>query len=142
LRYVLDASVATKWLLPEVDSPAALVVLDGAQTGRISLVAPALIGLEFGHVLGNELRRGRCDSATADRLWSAFRSLPVTLVSARLLQDRAFFLSVTQRITIYDAVYLAVAEAEHAPLITADPALMAAIGSSDGRIIHMGAVSI
>jgi predicted nucleic acid-binding protein len=140
LRYVIDASVATKWLLPEVDSPTALAVLDGAQTDRLSLVAPSLIGLEFGHVLGKELRRGRCDSPTADRLWSAFRALPISLVSARRLQDRAFLLSVTQRITIYDSLYLAVAEAEDAPLITADAGLIAAVAASGLRVVHMGAV--
>jgi len=113
LRYVIDASVATKWLLPDGDSPSALKVLDAALARRITLVAPALIGLEFGHVLGKELRRGRCDAATAERLWSAFRGLPMALVSARLLQDRAFLISITRRVTIYD---------------------------SDSRVLHMDAV--
>ena len=139
MRYVIDASVATKWLLPEVDSSGALSILDAAQASRISLIAPALLGLEFGHVLGKELRRGRCDLATANRLWSAFRSLPITLVSARLLQDRAFEISVTRRITIYDALYLAVADAENVQLITADAGLIAAVGH-DRRVVHMDTV--
>jgi predicted nucleic acid-binding protein len=140
LRYVIDAGVATKWLLPEGDSPSALKVLDAALARRITLVAPALIGLEFGHVLGKELRRGRCDAATAERLWSAFRGLPMALVSARLLQDRAFLISVTRRITIYDSVYVAVAELEDVPLITADAGLIAAFTGSDSRVLHMDAV--
>ena len=107
---------------------------------RITLVAPALIGLEFGHVLGKELRRGRCDAATAERLWSAFRGLPMALVSARLLQDRAFLISVTRRITIYDSVYVAVAELEDVPLITADAGLIAAFTGSASRVLHMDAV--
>lgn len=142
MRYVIDASVATKWLLPEVDSSSALAVLDAAQAGRIALIAPALIGLEFGHVLGKELRRGRSDIATAERLWSAFRSLPITLVSARSLQDRAFLIAVTRRVTIYDALYVAVAEAENLRLITADAGLIAAGGGPDQRIVHMDAVSL
>ncbi len=140
MRYVIDASVATKWLLPEGDSPSALKVLDAAMARRITLVAPALIGLEFGHVLGKELRRGRCDAATAERLWSAFRGLPMALVSARLLQDRAFLISVTRRITIYDSVYVAVAELEDVPLITADAGLIAAFTGSASRVLHMDAV--
>ena len=139
MRYVIDASVVTKWLLPEVDSSAALAILDTAQAGGISLVAPALLGLEFGHVLGKELRRGRCDLATAHSLWSAFRGLPISLVSARHLQDRAFEISVTRRITIYDALYLAVADAENVQLITADAGLIAALGD-DRRVVHMDTV--
>ena len=142
MRYVLDASVVTKWLLPEVDSPAALAILDGALSGHLALMAPALLGLEFGHVLGNERRRGRCDLETADRLWSAFRGLPVTLVSARLLQDRAFRLSLDLRITIYEAIYLAVAEADGAPLITADSGLITATGGSDHRVVLMDTVTL
>ena len=142
MRYVIDASVATKWLLPETDSSAALTVLDAAQASRVALVAPALIGLEFGHVPGKELRRGRCDAATAGRLWSAFRGLPIALVSARVLQDRAFLLSVTRRITMYDALYVAVAEAEGVPLITADAGLIAALKGSDSRIVHMHAARL
>ena len=141
MRFVIDASVATKWLLPEVDSPSALAVLDAAQTGRIELIAPALLGLEFGHVLGKELRRGRCDIATAERLWSAFRGLPITLVSAHSLQDRAFLLAVTRRITIYDALYVAVAEMENLRLITADAGLIVAGGGPDQQIVHMNAVT-
>ena len=37
MRYVIDASVATKWLLPEADSSSALTVLDAAQ--RTGLIA-------------------------------------------------------------------------------------------------------
>lgn len=132
----------TKWLLPEADSSSALNVLDAAQASRIALVAPALIGLEFGHVLGKELRRGRCDAATAERLWSAFRGLPITLVSARLLQDRAFLLSVTRRITIYDALYVAVAELEDVPLISADAGLIAAFTGPDRRVLPTDAVDL
>ena len=142
MRYVIDASVATKWFLPEADSSSALAILDAAQTSQIVLVAPAVIGLEFGHVLGKELRRGRCDAATAERLWSAFRGLPMTLVSDRRLQDRAFLLSITRRITIYDALYVAVAEVEGVPLITADAGLIAAVNGSDSPVIHMDAVSL
>ena len=142
MRYVIDASVAIKWLLPEADSQSALTVLDAAQAGRIVLVAPALICLEFGHVLGKELRRGRCDTPTAERLWSAFRSLPITLASDRLLHDRAFLLSVARRITIYDALYVAVAELEGIPLITADVGLLAALNGSGSRIIHMDTVGL
>ncbi len=43
---------------------------------------------------------------------------------------------------MYDALYVAVAEAEGVPLITADAGLIAAVSASDNRIIHMDAVSL
>lgn len=43
---------------------------------------------------------------------------------------------------MYDAVYVAVAEAEGVPLITADAGLIAAVEGSDTRLVHMDAVRL
>ena len=43
---------------------------------------------------------------------------------------------------MYDALYVAVAEAEGVPLITADAGLIAALKGSDSRIVHMHAVRL
>ena len=53
-RYVVDASVAIKWVLPETHSEAALRL----QHSNHHLHAPTFATLELGNVLIKKVRRG------------------------------------------------------------------------------------
>ena len=52
-KVVVDASVAAKWFLPEIHSPAAERLLDPS----IVLCAPDLIVPELGNIVWKKLRR-------------------------------------------------------------------------------------
>lgn len=57
--YVLDASVAIKWLLPVEDEPhadIALRVLQDARDGRIGLISPPHLTYEIGHAITRAVR--------------------------------------------------------------------------------------
>lgn len=78
--YVLDASVAAKWVLPnEPLTVNADALLRGYTEGRVSLVVPDLFFAEFGNVLWKAEQYGRCgarviDTAMAKMLAHEFRS--------------------------------------------------------------------
>jgi len=51
-RYVVDASVAIKWFIPEIHSEASLQ----ARRSGTRLHVPALLTLELGNVLAKKIR--------------------------------------------------------------------------------------
>jgi predicted nucleic acid-binding protein len=58
MKYVLDASVALKWVLPEVDSEAALALREEFREGLCDLLSPDLLPAEIDHALARAERRG------------------------------------------------------------------------------------
>jgi len=118
---VVDASVAAKWVIAEIGSDRANELR--TETG---LIAPSLIAAEIGSALWKAVRRG--DVARADALL-AIRAvlLPFdTIVANEELHQRALEIAIDLRHPIYDCFYLALAERERAPLVTADGRLLAA----------------
>jgi predicted nucleic acid-binding protein len=120
---VVDASAVLETLLR---TPAAAAVegrlFDPAQT----LHAPHLIDVEVTQVLRRYAAAGgvdpeRCHTALAD--WMSF---PVTRYPHDFLLPRVWELR--HNLTAYDAVYVALAEAFDAPLLTRDQRLAAAAG--------------
>lgn len=63
MRYVLDSSVAFKWLVPEADTPKALRLLDDFNNGVHDLVAPDILPVETVHALTRAERQGRITPA-------------------------------------------------------------------------------
>jgi predicted nucleic acid-binding protein len=51
MKYVLDASVAVKWVLPEPDSAKALSIRDDYRIGTHELIAPDTLPVEVCHAL-------------------------------------------------------------------------------------------
>ena len=51
MKYVLDASVALKWVLTEADSPKALALRDDFRKQVHELLAPDLFPIELAHAL-------------------------------------------------------------------------------------------
>jgi predicted nucleic acid-binding protein len=51
MKYVLDASVAVKWVLPEADSAKAISLRDDYRKGVHELIAPDIFKLEAAHAL-------------------------------------------------------------------------------------------
>jgi predicted nucleic acid-binding protein len=83
-RYVVDASVAVKWYLPEPESDAAGRLLDPEH----DLIAPDLLFAEVGNALWKRWRRGEIGSATcATRSWP-LRPCRSTFVRHAVAVDR------------------------------------------------------
>jgi predicted nucleic acid-binding protein len=122
-RFVVDASVAVKWLVPEVHSGAARALL---RAGSV-LLAPDLIRAEVGNVLWKRWRRGELDAAEVDAALADFRGFPLEVHSAEPLLESAWAIARATGLTVYDSLYAALAVAQPAPLVTADRCLFEAL---------------
>jgi predicted nucleic acid-binding protein len=118
---VVDASVASKWVLPEPDSEQAERL---RETGE-ELIAPSLVLAEVGNAVWKRAIRGelsQVDAAMAVRTAAALFS---SLYPMEQFALRATELAVELRHPIYDCFYLALAEREAAVLVTADARMLA-----------------
>lgn len=114
--FVVDASVAVKWVLPEDGSELAEELV----TGAALLHAPAFIFVEIANVLWKRMRADGLKEADVTDLmarlrraplilWQGEEPLPATLLLAKIL-DHA----------VYDCAYLALALHLDALYVTAD----------------------
>jgi predicted nucleic acid-binding protein len=124
-RYVVDASVAVKWLVPEVHSPAARALL----RADAILLAADLIRAEVANVLWKRWRRGDLDAAEVDAALADFRRFPLEVHSAEPLIESAWVIARETGLTVYDGLYAALALAQTARLVTADRRLYEALRS-------------
>ncbi len=84
------------------------------------LVAPDIYPVEIAHVLAKGFRQGKLTAAEADaHLGNILTSLPQLIPSFELL-PRAFAIAQQTRTGLYDALYLALGEAESISVVTAD----------------------
>jgi len=115
---VVDASVAVKWFVPEVDSQAALGIRDAHANQEISLFAPDLLGYEVANALHH--RSGLNNDDLEEGIKALFE-LDLTLIAPTTRSiSRAARLARTMDLTIYDSTYLALAEDLNCQLVTSD----------------------
>src|SRR6266516_4871280 len=115
-KFVVDASVAVKWFVPEMHSAAAVRLIDP----QIVVSAPDLIASEFANTLWKKVRRDEIQRDEAEEILTAFAALPLEIYPSSVFLASAFQLALTFDRTIYDSLYLALALARECPLITAD----------------------
>jgi len=115
-HFVVDASVAIKWFLPEVHGAAALRLLEADH----NLLAPDLLFPEIGNVLWKRVRGGEATLEEASATLQAFVSLPLEVYPSRPLLPLALEIACRIRRSVYDSLYLAVAVFRRCPMVTAD----------------------
>jgi predicted nucleic acid-binding protein len=114
---VVDASVAAKWLLPEADSDAAARLLEGRD---VSFHVPELFDAELGNALWKRVQRREISADEAASLVALVTRIPATRYRHDALLEGAFALALKLSITVYDALYVALAIALDAQLVTSD----------------------
>lgn len=117
---VIDASVAVKWFIPEADTAAAYALRDmGAD-----IIGPDILATETSSAISRAHRTGRLDRAGAEAAFAAanayFTGRGIVLAPSRTVLARAQAISLDLRHALVDCLYVALAEREAAPLITAD----------------------
>lgn len=120
---VLDASAVIEMLLNTREGR----VIAKRVLGEDSLGAPHLLDAEVGQVLRRFTLRRKMSSRRAAQAIDDLLLLPITRYPHAPLVHRAFALR--GNLTFYDGLYLALAEAADAPLVTRDRALAAAPGA-------------
>jgi predicted nucleic acid-binding protein len=119
---VVDASVLAPALGDDAeDGDRARARLRGER-----LTAPELVDLEVASVLRRQQRARMIDPRRADLALDDLRALPLRRVTHRALLARVWELK--DNLTVYDAAYVALAEALDAVLLTSDARLSRASG--------------
>ncbi len=129
---VVDASVAAKWCLPGSDESLVAEagdLLSRYAKGELRFIVPDLFWSELGNILWKAVRQGRCSRSAAESAILAIqdRNLP-TISTVELLQD-AFAIAIGFGHTFYDSLYVALAVAFKAQLVTADERLANALAA-------------
>lgn len=112
--FVVDASVAAKWLFDEDDSGLAATL----RTRR--LFAPELLWLECGSVIWNRMMRGVLSPVAVPGLLEHLDAAPVESVSMKGQMELVLRLAVRLRHPVYDCSYLALAIVRDVRAVTAD----------------------
>ena len=131
--YVVDASVAIKWFIPEIQSEIALQ----ARQSRDRLHVPAFMTLELGNVIAKKIRRGELTKMDGKTILKELRHLPFQRHADERLFPAAYELALDTQQSVYDCLYLALAEAVDGRMITADRKLYKALtgGPYDQRLV-------
>lgn len=119
---IVDASVAVKWFFREPDSQRAIDL----RQGDLDFIAPELIIAEIGNAAWKKCMKNQIDAADAVFVVREATLLLSSLVPITELAEAAMQLSADLRHPIYDCFYLALAERERAPIVSADAKFLAA----------------
>jgi predicted nucleic acid-binding protein len=115
--FIVDASVALKWVLQEPGSEAAIELV-----ARESLAAPDLLFIECANVLWRKVRRGQIAPSAAAPALAALEATPIRVTPVQPHAAAALAIAAELGQSAYDSLYLATAIAEHGIMITADEA--------------------
>lgn len=140
MKYVVDCSVAFKWAVVEIYRPKAITLRDDYRNGIHELVAPDHFPSEIGNAFLIAERRkiiGPGDGALA--LIDLLQTLPVLVDSVSLL-PRAYEIAHRYQRTVYDCLYVALAEREQCDFITADDKLVNGLQAAFPFVIHLASL--
>jgi len=127
---VIDASVAAKWFFQEEHSIAALDLLDN----RFELNDPDFFFLEMNSLLCKRTRRRELSITEVLEMDDEIASIPIQSYPSAALREKAFEIALEAKCSIYDCLYLALAESLGVCMVTADEKFFQAIQS--GPLSH------
>ena len=140
MRAVLDSSVAIKWVLPEPGTPQAVRLRNEFRRGLRDLLAPDIFPVEVAHALTRAERRGVLQPPLSIRRLNAVLRFPPRFHSYLPLLPRATAISSITRHGVYDCLYVAPAEREGTPLVTADQRLLNNLGPSFPFLVDLASL--
>ncbi|MCC6327597.1 MAG: type II toxin-antitoxin system VapC family toxin [Acidobacteria bacterium] len=116
MRYVVDASVAVKWYVPEIHEPEAIRLLKGGHQFHV----PELIYPEIGSIIWKKVRRGEVSNSAGRDVIAAVARKRWTIHEHRKTFKSACAGAEATGQTVYDWTYLALAISLTCELVTAD----------------------
>lgn len=140
---VVDATVAIKRVLAEEFTEQSRSLFSSSLRNRRPILAPPHLRSEVTNALYQRLRTTVADrritEAEADSALAAFLRLPITLLAPEDLYVRAFAFAKIHRLpSIYDSLYIVLAETTNTELWTADRRLLNSIGTTATWVRFIG----
>lgn len=126
MNLVVDASVAAKWILREVDADKALDLQRDARFRGVELIAPEILPAEIANALWKRVIREHLIPTEASKLYGKFSDLCPQLIRLSSLVEPALKLAVRFGRSVCDSLYVALALEARCPLVTADERLFQA----------------
>lgn len=127
--FVVDASVALKWLIPEEHSEEAMRLLERFTGQELELHAPRLLRLEVANALTRYVARGVLKAEQMVHGFQILREIELTYHDEDWsLLEEALEASRRTGLTVYDGVYVALAKRLCTVLVTADRGLVRKVG--------------
>lgn len=132
---VVDANIATKWFVDQVDSD----IAERVQAAEQPLLAPQLLISEVTDALRKHVRVG---DISLEQARAALASLPrwfSEIVAMETLANPAIVMARRLEHSAYDCFYLALAESRAAKFVTADARLVNRVARTKykTRVIHL-----
>lgn len=130
---VLDASVAVKWFHEEPDTKQAEILQERIVRGEVHAIVPPLL---FYEVMNALVLKAGSEVEEIIAAHNVLRQLPLQIVEVigGLMAD-AILLAHKYHLSMYDAVYVALAVFTDATLITADKKLVEAVKLPNVRLL-------
>jgi len=140
MKYVLDSSVALKWVLAEADSAKAIRLRDEYRNGIRELLAPDIFPSEIANGLASAERQRRIRTGEAAIFLNDILSAAPGLHHSSPLLIRAMEIAIAAKKAVYNCIYLALAEAEGCELVTADDQFARGLRASYPFIVSLVAL--
>ena len=122
---VVDTSALIRLFVPDGALPNDFEgFLRGVERGLNIAIAPELLLAEAANVINKKQLTGELSESEGDQLLSDILSVPIRLFPHRPILMRAFELAREHNLTVYDTLYLALAEEHGAVIFTGDRKLL------------------
>lgn len=140
MKHVIDCSTAFKWVVAETDTPKAVRIRDDFRNAALELLAPDLFPTEIANALLKAERMGRIGSGDGAVFFAdILKTLPI-LHEALPLLPRAYEIAYQYRASVYDCLYVALAEREQCEFVSADDKLVRKLQPSFPFVIALASM--
>ncbi len=136
---VVDASVVVKLYLAEPLAAEAASLLGLLADPANVFHVPDLFYIECANIFWKYAQRGLATATQATAYLASLKALPLQRTPTFDLAEDALTLAVAHGITAYDACYVALANRQAVPLITADQKLEQKLTAAGQPVIWLGA---
>lgn len=121
---VVDTSALIRLYVPDGPVPDNLEsYISSALSSETTLIIPELALADFAQVLWKKEQAGYLTESEVDEIMAAFMNLPFEIFSHYEILPNALSLARDNALSVYDALFLALAKNKNAELITADQRL-------------------
>lgn len=136
-RFVIDASIAVKWVVEEPGTPEALALRRKAR-----LIAPELLVAECANILRKKVQRQELTKEEALLAARLLQTAEIELLPTRSLLEKATHMAIDLAHPAYDCLYLALALETECRFVTADGHLLDKLARERQKALRDRAISL